>query len=109
MDLDLGGHGSTRSYACLCGRTFSGSGAFTYHKRSCKQSKKRLNGALENAKELWSAKKRRRIEATELRHISSSYSDTTGEVVHTTSASSEVDDRDATTEVCSPCSRCICC
>jgi hypothetical protein len=36
--------------------------AFTYHKRSCEKTKKRLSGALEKAKEVWQANKRRRME-----------------------------------------------
>jgi hypothetical protein len=36
--------------------------AYTYHKRSCEKTKKRLSGALEKAKEAWQANKRRRLE-----------------------------------------------
>jgi hypothetical protein len=69
-------------YFCLCGRTFHQPGAFAYHKRGCKQSKKRLSGALEKAKEQWGAKKRRRDEATERRRINSSHSETNVGAVH---------------------------
>lgn len=75
MDIDFGNSGST--YACLCGRTFSQSSALSYHKRSCKPSKRRLDGALEKAKEVWDAKKKRRVEAIELGRKNSS-SETTG-------------------------------
>jgi hypothetical protein len=37
--------------------------AYTYHKRSCKKTKKRLAGALEKAKEVWQTNKRRKTEA----------------------------------------------
>jgi hypothetical protein len=73
-NIDLWNGGST--YTCLCGRSFSQSSALAYHKRSCKRSKRRFNGALEKAKEVWEARKRRRVEATERRN--SSQSETTG-------------------------------
>ena len=47
---------------CICGRTFSVPQAYTYHKRSCEQTKKRLAGALDKAKEVWQVKKRQRLE-----------------------------------------------
>lgn len=47
---------------CLCGRTFSLPRAYTYHKRSCQTTKKRLNSGLERAKEIWNAKKRRKLD-----------------------------------------------
>lgn len=47
--------------ACVCGRTFSVPQAYTCHKRSCQKTKKRLAGALEKAKEVWQAKKRRKM------------------------------------------------
>lgn len=62
--------GSTYTY--VCGRFFSQSGALAYHKRSCKLSKRRLNGALEKAKEVWDAKKKCRVEAAERRNSSHS-------------------------------------
>jgi hypothetical protein len=37
--------------------------AYTYHKRSCQKTKKRLAGALEKAKEVWQTNKRRKTEA----------------------------------------------
>ena len=48
---------------CICGRTFSVQQAYTYHKRSCQKTKKRLAGALEKAKEVWQTNKRRKTEA----------------------------------------------
>jgi hypothetical protein len=36
--------------------------AYTYHKRSCQKTKKRLAGALEKAKEVWQTNKRRKTE-----------------------------------------------
>jgi hypothetical protein len=50
------------SQACACGRTFSVPQAYTCHKRSCQKTKKRLSCALEKAKEVWQAKKRRKTE-----------------------------------------------
>jgi hypothetical protein len=47
---------------CFCGRTFSTPSAFQFHQRSCKKSKKRLAGALTKAREVWSIRKRRRLE-----------------------------------------------
>jgi hypothetical protein len=47
---------------CVCGRTFSLPQAYTCHQRSCQKSKKRLVDALERAKAVWQAKKRRKIE-----------------------------------------------
>jgi hypothetical protein len=47
---------------CVCGRTFSVPQAYTFHKRSCQKTKKRLSSALEKAKEVWQAKKRRKTE-----------------------------------------------
>jgi len=41
---------------------FSVPQAYTFHKRSCQKTKKRLSCALEKAKEVWEAKKRRKTE-----------------------------------------------
>ena len=82
---------------CLCGRTFSQSSALSYHKRSCKPSKRRLDGALEKAKEVWDAKKKRRVEAIELGRKNSSHSETTDVSAHVVDDISAVDN--ATTEV----------
>jgi hypothetical protein len=53
------------SQSCACGRTFSVPQAYTYHKRSCQKTKKRLFGALEKAREVWQAKKRQRMDQLE--------------------------------------------
>src|SRR5262247_1229805 len=50
---------------CLCGRSFSQPSAFNNHKRTCPKSRKRLSSALEKAKQLWSRKKRRRLDLDE--------------------------------------------
>jgi len=50
------------SQTCPCGRTFSLPQAYTYHKRTCEKTKKRLSGALERAKIVWRAKKRQRLD-----------------------------------------------
>jgi hypothetical protein len=47
---------------CACGRTFSVPQAFTYHKRSCDRTKKRLAVALDKAKDVWQAKKRQKTQ-----------------------------------------------
>ena len=47
---------------CVCGRTFSAPQAYTFHKRSCQKTKKRLFSALDKAKEVWQSKKRRKKE-----------------------------------------------
>jgi|ERR1700722_2734703 len=47
---------------CICGRTFSLQQAYTYHKRSCQKTKKRLSTALEKAKEAWMVRKRRKTD-----------------------------------------------
>jgi hypothetical protein len=50
------------SQVCICGRTFSLPQAYTCHKRSCQKTKKRLSSALDKAKEVWQARKRRKSE-----------------------------------------------
>jgi|ERR1700679_202851 hypothetical protein len=47
---------------CVCGRTFSVPQAYTFHKRSCQQTKKHLSNALDKAKEVWQSRKRRKVE-----------------------------------------------
>lgn len=49
-------------YVCVCSRTFSVPQAYTFHKRSCQKTKKRLSNALDKAKEVWQSKKRRKME-----------------------------------------------
>lgn len=55
----------TESETCLCGRSFSHTSALSHHIRSCQKTKKRLSGALDKAKEVWSGKKRRRLDHEE--------------------------------------------
>jgi hypothetical protein len=50
------------SQTCACGCLFSVPQAYTCHKCSCQKTKKWLLCALEKAKEVWQAKKRRKIE-----------------------------------------------
>jgi hypothetical protein len=47
---------------CVCGCTFSVLQAYTFHKRSCQKTKKRLSSALEKAKEVWQSKKHQKME-----------------------------------------------
>ena len=44
---------------CYCGRTFSQQNAYGNHRRSCKQTKKRLAGVLSKAKETFMRKKQK--------------------------------------------------
>lgn len=53
---------SEPAHLCLCGRNFTSPAALNYHRRSCKDSKKRLSSALSAAKELWVSRKKRKIE-----------------------------------------------
>lgn len=57
MSLD-----SAACATCFCGRSFLQQSAFSNHERVCQKSKKRLSSVLEKAKELWIARKRRRID-----------------------------------------------
>lgn len=50
------------SQTCVCGRAFSLPQAYTFHQRSCQKTKKRLLGALEKAKNILQARKRRKLE-----------------------------------------------
>ena len=47
--------------SCACGRSFTQLNAFTNHSCTCPQSKKRLSGALHQAKQRWAIRKRRRV------------------------------------------------
>ena len=51
----------TKGNTCLCGRAFSHTSALSNHIRSCQKTKKRLSGALDKAREVWSGRKRRRL------------------------------------------------
>jgi hypothetical protein len=54
------------SQTCVCGRAFSLPQAYTFHQRSCQKTKKRLLGALEKAKDILQARKRRKVESVVL-------------------------------------------
>jgi hypothetical protein len=52
---------STSLHTCSsCNRPFPGPGPLNYHRRSCQSTKRRLQGALAKAKELWEARKKLR-------------------------------------------------
>ncbi len=53
---------SAWSQACICGRVFSVPQAYSYHRRSCPKTRKRLSDALAKANEIWQVKKRQRID-----------------------------------------------
>lgn len=46
-------------FHCLCGREFYQQNTYGKHQRSCKSTKKRLAGALDRAKEIWTQKKQK--------------------------------------------------
>lgn len=50
------------SQMCVCGRTFSVPRAYSCHLRACQKTKKRLIGAIEKAREKWTARKRQRTD-----------------------------------------------
>lgn len=58
--MDLASHSlGTPSHVCSdCERSFAGPGPLNFHRRSCKTTKRRLQGVLAKAKEQWEAKKR---------------------------------------------------
>lgn len=49
----------------MCGHVFTQLNTFNIHQRNCKKGRKRLAGALAKARELWSTRKRRRIDTTD--------------------------------------------
>lgn len=53
---------SSSNQTCICGRFFDNAGAFTRHKKSCQEGKKRLAHVLNQAKELHTSRKKRRIQ-----------------------------------------------
>jgi hypothetical protein len=55
--------GTERAEICGCGRSFITPAALKNHQRSCRATKRQLNKALEKAKEVWSSRKRRRVES----------------------------------------------
>jgi hypothetical protein len=53
-------------HACSsCNRCFPGPGPLNYHRRSCQPTKRRLQGALAKAKDLWEARKKSRRQTLE--------------------------------------------
>jgi len=48
------------SLDCPCGRSFPIQGALTKHQKSCQKTRKRLAGALDTAKTMWTIRKRLR-------------------------------------------------
>jgi len=60
------------SQACICGRVFSVPQAYSYHRRSCPKTRKRLSDALAKANEVWRAKKRQRIDGSQAIECTSS-------------------------------------
>jgi hypothetical protein len=57
---------SSAENLCSCGRSFINLGALRYHQHSCGKTKKRLAEALVKAKEVWAARKRRRVTIEDL-------------------------------------------
>ena len=56
---------SAWSQACICGRVFSVPQAYSYHRRSCPKTRKRVSDALAKANEVWRAKKRQKIDGSQ--------------------------------------------
>ena len=54
------------SQGCICGRTFTAPQGYTNHLRVCKKTKTRLSSALDKARQIWQANKRRKTEAAQL-------------------------------------------
>jgi hypothetical protein len=47
---------------CRCGKQFTQENAYSKHQKYCRRTKVQLSGALERAKELWAAKKKKRLD-----------------------------------------------
>lgn len=62
MDLPEG----SAAWICHCGRSFVQQPALNYHKRTCQPSKKRLQGCLAKAKDLWLSRKKRHLDPAAL-------------------------------------------
>jgi hypothetical protein len=58
MSLAPFSDGAHLHFCTDCDRPFAGPGPLNFHRRSCKKTKRRLQGLLEKAKELWEARKR---------------------------------------------------
>ena len=65
MEQDLG-DSDEHHYVCGCGRSFPGPGPLNFHRRTCRSSKRRLQGALARAKELWETRKKPRLDSPAL-------------------------------------------
>jgi hypothetical protein len=63
MDLESDRQSSS---ICVCNRSFAQPGGLAYHQCSCKKAKARLAGALTKAKDAWTERKRRRLEAAQV-------------------------------------------
>jgi hypothetical protein len=60
---------------CSCGRTFYFPGALKNHQRTCAKTKKRLASALGKARDLWTSRKRKRLDIVEPQQIQSSHAE----------------------------------
>ena len=60
--MEFNSDDTTYSELCACGRSFVYPGALKTHQHSCSRSKKCLAGALEKAKEIWTSRKKKRVE-----------------------------------------------
>lgn len=58
MDFASRSDGATSHVCSGCDRSFAGPGPLNFHQRSCRKTKRRLQGVLAKAKELWEARKR---------------------------------------------------
>ncbi len=63
---------SAWSQACICGRVFSVPQAYSYHRRSCPKTRKRVSDALAKANEIWQAKKCQKIDGSQALECTSS-------------------------------------
>lgn len=70
-----------------CAREFSSQSALSYHLRSCKSGKKRLQGALSRAKDIWESRKKARITLGSIRSLSKVRTST----VHTPTTTNSID------------------
>ena len=63
MDFSMDNMRNTQSHhQCICGKSFSQAGGLKNHLRSCSKSKKRLASVFAQAKEVWTPKKRIRLQ-----------------------------------------------
>jgi hypothetical protein len=66
---------------CSCGRTFYFPGALKNHQRTCAKTKKRLASALGKARDLWTSRKRKRLDIVEPQQIQSHAEQSTTEML----------------------------